>query len=275
MYEHSLGRPRAAVAEHRGHVGRPRSASADRSIAEATAQILTELGFKGLSMEGVASRAGVSKATLYRRYRSKEELVAATLVSITAPPQALLPRFEFPMRLDPAGESPPLPRGSGGSRSFDSLPVGTPGACTPVESPGTREMLTLALRAAAGGVSNPSWLPVLGAMLVSDDPAGVLAATVRAQVFEPAIRGVSAILAEGSARGEICPNASGAVVADLLFGALISRNMLGAPITDAWLETVVATVWQGIAAPCPHAADSAPSGDGRAATRAPRFEAGC
>lgn len=55
--------------------GRPRSAEAHGAILGATAALLAEGGFAGLTMEAVALRAGVSKATVYRRWKSKEELV--------------------------------------------------------------------------------------------------------------------------------------------------------------------------------------------------------
>jgi AcrR family transcriptional regulator len=62
------------MAELRGR-GRPRSERADRAIIEAAIDGLAEDGFEGLTMEGVAARAGVGKATVYRRWASKEALV--------------------------------------------------------------------------------------------------------------------------------------------------------------------------------------------------------
>jgi AcrR family transcriptional regulator len=56
--------------------GRPRSAEADQAIVEATLTVLMEDGYRGLRMEAVVARSGVGKATLYRRYGSKQELVA-------------------------------------------------------------------------------------------------------------------------------------------------------------------------------------------------------
>jgi AcrR family transcriptional regulator len=55
--------------------GRPRSAEAHGAILGAAAALLAEGGFAQLTMEAVASRAGVSKATVYRRWKSKEDLV--------------------------------------------------------------------------------------------------------------------------------------------------------------------------------------------------------
>jgi AcrR family transcriptional regulator len=65
--------------------GRPRSAAADASIVRATLELLLEGGYRGLTMEQVRARAGVGKATLYRRYGSKEELVAEAVRHLNQP----------------------------------------------------------------------------------------------------------------------------------------------------------------------------------------------
>jgi AcrR family transcriptional regulator len=56
-------------------VGRPREARADQAIRVATLELMAEQGVQSLRMGDVAIRAGVGKATIYRRYRSKDELV--------------------------------------------------------------------------------------------------------------------------------------------------------------------------------------------------------
>jgi AcrR family transcriptional regulator len=64
--------------------GRPRDARADDAILEATLDTLIEAGYEGLIVERVAERAGVAKATVYRRWPSKQELVLAALGSLHA-----------------------------------------------------------------------------------------------------------------------------------------------------------------------------------------------
>lgn len=63
---HSQGSPTA---------GRPRSEEAHKAILDATLDLLVEVGFSAMTVEGVASRAGVGKATIYRRWPSKLPLV--------------------------------------------------------------------------------------------------------------------------------------------------------------------------------------------------------
>lgn len=62
--------------------GRPRSKAAHRAILAATLHILAEDGYEGVSMERVASRAGVSKPTVYLRWSNRTELVVDALVEL-------------------------------------------------------------------------------------------------------------------------------------------------------------------------------------------------
>ncbi len=67
----ALGRPEPAPPRR----GRPRSADADQRILDATLDLAAEVGIYKMSMDDVAQRAGASKATIYRRWSSKEALV--------------------------------------------------------------------------------------------------------------------------------------------------------------------------------------------------------
>ena len=70
--------------EQRSRPGRQRSEAADQAILAATLEVLAEMGYAGLTMSAVISSAGVSSATLYRRWPTKQELVAAALASMHA-----------------------------------------------------------------------------------------------------------------------------------------------------------------------------------------------
>jgi AcrR family transcriptional regulator len=64
--------------------GRPRSAEADEAILQAALELLASDGYRALTMEKVRERSGVGKATIYRRYGSKEELVRAAIIHLNA-----------------------------------------------------------------------------------------------------------------------------------------------------------------------------------------------
>jgi AcrR family transcriptional regulator len=66
-------------------LGRPRDPSRDVAILRATLDLLAESGYGAVTMEAVAARAGVGKATLYRRYPGKEQLVVDALASLAEP----------------------------------------------------------------------------------------------------------------------------------------------------------------------------------------------
>ena len=62
--------------------GRPRSTECDRAILQATLVEYGARGLEALSVDAVAARAGVGKATIYRRYPSKLELVMAAALML-------------------------------------------------------------------------------------------------------------------------------------------------------------------------------------------------
>ena len=71
-------------ANHR--VGRPRSSSADRRILDAAVAILGERGFAGLTMSAVIQRSGVARATVYRRYPTRDSLLLAAASAVKGRP---------------------------------------------------------------------------------------------------------------------------------------------------------------------------------------------
>ena len=64
-----------AVPVESPQLGRKRDQSRDAKILEATLEVLAELNAAGLTMDAVAARAGAGKATIYRRWTSKTQLV--------------------------------------------------------------------------------------------------------------------------------------------------------------------------------------------------------
>jgi len=64
--------------------GRPasRNARTEKAILDAARELLAENGVRALTVEGVASRSGVAKTTIYRRWRGKDELALAVLIDM-------------------------------------------------------------------------------------------------------------------------------------------------------------------------------------------------
>lgn len=76
----------AAVPSGRG--GRPRDPSRDGAIRAAVLSLLTRAGYGSLTMDAVATEAGVGKATIYRRWQTKSELVADVVATLDPGPAA-------------------------------------------------------------------------------------------------------------------------------------------------------------------------------------------
>jgi len=75
----------ASAAPDAKRPGRPRSERADQAILDAALDAFAELGAEGITCEGVAARAGVGKATIYRRWPGKEDLLMAALTALKSP----------------------------------------------------------------------------------------------------------------------------------------------------------------------------------------------
>jgi AcrR family transcriptional regulator len=69
--------PLEAVVPRRA--GRPRSEEADRAILDAALDALVDDGYGGMSIERIAAKAGVGKATIYRRWNGKAEILVEAL----------------------------------------------------------------------------------------------------------------------------------------------------------------------------------------------------
>jgi AcrR family transcriptional regulator len=66
--------------------GRPREARVDEAVRDAVVDLLTTEGYAGTTIGRIAQRAGVGRGALYRRWRSKPELVfAATVHGVALP----------------------------------------------------------------------------------------------------------------------------------------------------------------------------------------------
>jgi len=86
--------PKEAAAPGPPSAGRARNPHTHQAILDATVALLAEIGYQELSIERVASRAGVGKATIYRWWNSKSALVIEAMAH--GMPLAEVPRTGDP-----------------------------------------------------------------------------------------------------------------------------------------------------------------------------------
>jgi len=79
--------------------GRPRDPAADEAILRAALELFVEHGIEGASFEQIARRAGVARTTVYRRWSSREDLLAQAMeVAREAPERSLTAAARVPLR---------------------------------------------------------------------------------------------------------------------------------------------------------------------------------
>jgi AcrR family transcriptional regulator len=71
--------------------GRPRDPSRDDAIRTAALDLLGEVAYEGVTVRAIAERAGVSLATMYRRWPTKEDLVIDAVASYSDPTERMRP----------------------------------------------------------------------------------------------------------------------------------------------------------------------------------------
>jgi AcrR family transcriptional regulator len=192
--------------------GRPRSARADAAIAQATFELLMEHGFTDLSVEAVAERAGVSKATIYRRAASKAELVIQAIES--------------------TGIGPPPELPDTGNIRDDLVALGR------VQGQEAKE----------AGVPVLTFPRVLAEAALSDPE---LHRVLKKGLMEPRTSLVERLVRRGIERGELRSDLDVELVVSMMFGALVFiglRNGRGWTEEPRALERVVDTLLAGIAA---------------------------
>jgi len=78
------------MSDERRSPGRPRSQSAREAILTAALELVGEVGYAGLTIDGIANRAGVGKQTIYRWWASKADVLleaGAALADVRVPVQ--------------------------------------------------------------------------------------------------------------------------------------------------------------------------------------------
>ena len=91
--------------EHHG--GRPLDASRDDALRASALELLADIGYDRLTIDKIAAHAGAGKATIYRRWSGKAELVVDALMcqkAIPSPPDTGTLRGDFADLIDQADE---------------------------------------------------------------------------------------------------------------------------------------------------------------------------
>lgn len=83
MRETAASTKRSRIQLLKGPPSRPRSPRT-RAILEATVELLQETGYERLTIDAIAARAGASKATIYRHWEGKRDLVMAAFRQLGA-----------------------------------------------------------------------------------------------------------------------------------------------------------------------------------------------
>jgi AcrR family transcriptional regulator len=188
--------------------GRPRSERARKAVLEAAAELLLERGLAEVSMDAVAERAAVSKATIYRWWPTKETLAL----------DALYTKWTA---------AAPVPRDTGSLRG-DLL-----------------ELLLPWFRLVRTG----SHARLIAALLAEAQTDQAFAAAYQRHVIEPRRDRAREVFGRAAERGEIPAGTDTEAALDLLYGPLYLRLLQGhAPLSDAFVETIVDIVLTGIGA---------------------------
>jgi AcrR family transcriptional regulator len=193
--------------------GRPRDGAVDEAILDATERSLASRGYEAMTVEQVAVAAGVSKPTIYLRYRSKAELV-----------EAMIERLR-----------PPLP----------DAPDGTDG--TDVSA---RCELVALIKMQEEWVERHG-LRLVAAVLLEEADHPELLERFRERVVVPGREAFQAALRAGIARGELRRGADGDEVVDALTGAYWGRawTTSSGAARQQWPERLVDALLAGLQAP--------------------------
>jgi AcrR family transcriptional regulator len=184
-----------------------RSTRARCAILDATAELVSEVGYRKLSIEAIAARAGVGKQTIYRWWPSKGAVVFDAFLL--------------------------LQEDQGGTVLPETDDLGSD--------------LALLLRGTAQGLVDPRFDEPYRALTteIQHDPA--LARELLDRLLGPLLEVTRQRIVRGQASGQIDATADPGIVVELLFGPLFHRWLLRtAPLDDAYADAVAAHVLRAI-----------------------------
>lgn len=184
---------------------RRRGAALEQAILSAAYAELTDVGYRAFSVENVAARARTGKASIYRRWPTKPDLVLDALVA------------ELPGPAD----------------------IGLGPACSLDDSVTTEQALRLIAKVITRTMGSPAGCAMRAVKFEAVSDAK-LAACVDERFGKPRRAALLELLRRGVERGEVRPDAATAEVADVLPAVLLQRVILQEePVTQQLIDDVI------------------------------------
>lgn len=207
----------ARTDERRGEAGasrggRPRDPALDEAIIKATRRRLVLDGYSDMTIGDIAADAGVSRPTIYRRWRDKLELTIDALDYGFRAQRDTYPRL-----------------------TFEELPA--------------REAFTEAIRRVDPCYFNPDAMVLMGNFMGETLRTPELLAVVRAHAVEPRVHLVERVLRDLRERGAVRADIDTHTIATICFGAYYSAFLRGEADRADLAAKVAAVLWPGIASP--------------------------
>jgi AcrR family transcriptional regulator len=182
---------------------RKRGAELEQAIRDATITELANVGYGSVTIESVAARAQTGKASIYRRWPTKQELVVDSLGCLLSGPLLTV----------------------SGPRLDDTVT--------------TRDAILALVRQVAEAMTGPhgdAMRSIMGESLRDQE----FCATFECDFYDPRKQALIELLERGVARGEVRPDAVRELVPDVLAGTLIYRLLVRRqPVVDADLVDFV------------------------------------
>jgi len=172
--------------------GRPRDQGVHVAILRAAATAFAEGGVAGVSFDGVAQRAGVSRSSIYRRWRTRDELVVAALEQVRQ-------------------------EGEAGAEDWESLPL--------------VEVLALFVDRSARALADPRSIALLR-QVTALPPDSPVRQTYWDLLVAPRRAVLDRMITDARSRGELTLDVDLDLLQDQLAGALLYRALVHPEVMD-------------------------------------------
>jgi AcrR family transcriptional regulator len=189
--------------------GRPRDPSLDTAILTAALDLFIEHGIGGMSIEQVAKRAGVGKPTVYRRWSSKEHLIADAVATQVGPD------IHWPARDE-----------------IDAIPP--------------HELVRRNVAAAARTAADPRFRALVAQIYGSAVTHPLLMQTYWQHYIVPRRRLVISMLERAQADGAVARDADLDVLVDMLAGAVMYRMLQPNPPTTRQMKRYLESAYRQV-----------------------------